>query len=176
MKPSTLATLGICMLVPLAVGGCGDDDDESTDATGTEPAPAQAADDAASTVRVSETEYQLAPANPVVKVGTVTFEVANDGGVIHALEVEGPGGESETEEIEPGGSATLTVDLSQPGSYEWYCPIEDPAGRHRDLGMEGEVRVTGASGVPPPVDDSGGDDDDGSDDSGGSSGRGGSGY
>ena len=52
------------------------------------------------------------------------------GGVAHNLEVEGPKGEVELQQdIGPGESDTLTVDLSQPGSYEMYCPV----GNHRDL-------------------------------------------
>jgi uncharacterized cupredoxin-like copper-binding protein len=91
-------------------------------------------------VRVSETEFKLDPANPTVEeAGTVEFDVANDGKVVHALEVEGPKGEVETEEIQPGRSATLEVDLSKPGSYVWYCPI----GNHRELGMEGRITVAG---------------------------------
>jgi Copper binding proteins, plastocyanin/azurin family len=78
--------------------------------------------------------------------------------------VEGPGGESETEDIAPGDSAELTVDLSQAGTYEWYCPI----GNHKELGMEGEIRVADASGAAPPADDSGGDSGEDSSGTGGS--------
>ena len=68
--------------------------------------------------------------------GTYTFEATNDGGVDHALEIEGSGIEEETETIGPGESASVTVDLES-GTYEMYCPI----GNHRDLGMSGEVTV-----------------------------------
>jgi plastocyanin len=97
-------------------------------------------------VAVSETEYKLDPTNPTVETGTVTVQVSNDGAEVHALEVEGPGVESETEDIQPGESASLTVDLSQPGTYEWYCPIAN----HKELGMEGEIKVAGAAGAAPP--------------------------
>ena len=75
-----------------------------------------------------------------MQAGTVTFKATNDGSVDHNLEVEGPEGEQELEQdLAPGQSGTLTVDLSKPGKYEFYCPV----GGHRDLGMEGEITVAG---------------------------------
>jgi uncharacterized cupredoxin-like copper-binding protein len=91
-------------------------------------------------VNISETEYKLDPSNPAVQPGTATFKIANDGSVDHSLEVEGPEGEQELEQdLAPGESGTLTVDLSKPGTYEFYCPVDG----HRDLGMEGEITVGG---------------------------------
>jgi uncharacterized cupredoxin-like copper-binding protein len=129
----------------LALAGCGEDRDGTvttqtgtgteTTATATTPTGAPVA-----TVSVSETEYSLDPANPTVdKAGVVEFEVKNDGKVTHALEVEGPEGEVETENIAPGKSATLKADLSKAGRYVWYCPV----GNHEDLGMKGEITVAG---------------------------------
>jgi uncharacterized cupredoxin-like copper-binding protein len=86
---------------------------------------------------VSETEFAIDPANPKVKAGTVTFDVTNDGQVVHNLEVEGNGVEEELEQdLQPGDSGKLTVDL-QPGTYEWYCPVDE----HAEQGMEGELTV-----------------------------------
>jgi uncharacterized cupredoxin-like copper-binding protein len=124
----------------LAIAGCGGDGDETT------PAPsvnAQSAD--GQTVNVSETEYKLDPSHPTVRAGVVSFKATNDGSVDHNLEVEGPEGEQELEQdIAPGESGTLTVDLSKPGRYQFYCPVGD----HRGLGMEGEITVTGGGGAP----------------------------
>jgi uncharacterized cupredoxin-like copper-binding protein len=39
--------------------------------------------------------------------------------------------------IEPGKSATLKVDLSTPGTYEIYCPVDG----HKPGGMKGEIKV-----------------------------------
>jgi hypothetical protein len=44
--------------------------------------------------------------------------------------------------LNPGQTGTLPVDLSKPGTYEWYCPV----GEHRDFGMEGEITVGGGGG------------------------------
>jgi plastocyanin len=157
----SIAVLSACLVLPLSLAACGDDDDETTAAQQQTTATQGGA---ASTVAVSESEYKLDPANPTVKAGEVTIEVSNDGSTTHALEVEGPGEESQTEDIASGDSAKLTVDLSEPGTYEWYCPIAN----HKELGMEGEIRVAGASGSAPPADDSGGDEDSDSSGSGGS--------
>jgi uncharacterized cupredoxin-like copper-binding protein len=122
------------------VAGCGGDESNGTTPAG--GATAQGA--GAQTVNVSETDFKLDPSDPTVQAGPVSFRVTNDGEVDHNLEVEGPEGEQELEQdIAPGESATLTVDLSQPGTYEFYCPI----GGHRDAGMEGEITVSGGGGA-----------------------------
>ena len=127
------AAVAATALGSLAVAGC-DDDDETTTIGGATGATGGAG--AQATIDVSETEYALDPANPTVPAGTVTIEVTNDGQVAHNLEVEGPTGEEELEQdLQAGDSGTLEVDLSEPGKYEWYCPVAN----HRDLGMEGEI-------------------------------------
>ena len=146
---STAATLAA---LALALGACGEDREGSVSGTTvtsattgaettarTAPAPTGRAVD---TVNVSETEFRLDPANPTVEAGIVEFRVRNDGQVVHALEVEGPTGEVETDQIQPGESATLKADLSKPGTYVWYCPVGD----HKDRGMEGEITVGGGGG------------------------------
>jgi uncharacterized cupredoxin-like copper-binding protein len=135
MPSAMIAGLGSFVLA-LAVAGCGGGGDEEG---GGKAAPASGAPVA--TVSVKETEFKLDPANAkVAKTGVVAFKVTNSGKAEHNLEVEGPSGEVELpQNIEPGGSATLRVNLSKPGRYEWYCPV----GKHKDLGMRGEVEVTG---------------------------------
>lgn len=154
----------------LALAGCGDDDDEGrvdvsgggTDTAGTDTTGASTgaettpAGPAKANVKVNETEFRLTPKNPTVsKAGVVQFDVQNKGNVVHALEVEGPGGEAKTDAIDPGGKATLKVDLSEAGRYEWYCPI----GNHKEQGMRGVITVAGGGTQQ--------EDDSGSDDSGG---------
>jgi uncharacterized cupredoxin-like copper-binding protein len=95
------------------------------------------------TIRISEQEYSLTPSTATVsKSGTYEFEVTNNGQVAHALEVEGNGVEEKTADIQPGSSATLSVSLSKPGSYEMYCPVDG----HRGQGMDGTLEV-GAGGA-----------------------------
>jgi uncharacterized cupredoxin-like copper-binding protein len=159
--------------VALALAACGDEDDNgggAADTATTQTETTDTAGAAAATVNVSETEYKLDPANPnVSKAGLVRFVVKNDGKVAHALEVEGPGEEVETESIAPGKSATLEANLNRPGRYEWYCPI----GNHRELGMEGEITVAGG-GSSTTEDSSTGEDETTTEDEPGS-GKGGSG-
>lgn len=89
-------------------------------------------------IDVRETEFKLDPPNPRIdKPGVVEFKAQNAGQTVHALEVEGPKGEVETEPIQPGESATLRANLSEPGEYTWYCPVGD----HKDKGMEGKITV-----------------------------------
>jgi plastocyanin len=126
-----LLSFVVCSL--LALSGCGGDDDDEEEASpsGT---PVE-------TVDVTETEFEIDPANPRISTpGPVAFRVRNSGSAPHNLEVEGPNGEAElAEDLQPGQSATLRVDLSEPGTYEWYCPVGD----HRERGMEGTVTVGG---------------------------------
>ncbi len=136
----TLIALPLGAAVVALLAGCGGDNDENTSA-----GAATAQSTGGQTVNISETDYKLDPSDPTVQPGTVSFNVTNDGGVAHNLEVEGPEGEEELEQdIGPGESDALTVDLSKPGKYEFYCPV----GNHRDRGMEGEITVTdsGAGG------------------------------
>ncbi len=142
----------------LGLAACGDDDDESASTgTGTqeEQATPEPTGPAAETVKLSETEFKISPADvDVKKDGVVEFDVTNDGSVTHALEVEGGDVEEETEDIAPGESATLKVDLAK-GVYEMYCPIDS----HKEQGMTGELRVAGATGS---AEDSGGSEDESS--------------
>ena len=90
------------------------------------------------TVNVSLVDFKLDPADPTVKAGEVTFKATNDGDTTHSLEIEGPGEETELpQDLAPGDSGAVTVDLSKPGTYEWYCPIDS----HKEEGMEGEITV-----------------------------------
>ena len=136
----------------LSLAACGEDREGSveesgtgttptgTSTTGTSTTPAKPSGPVVATVRVRETEFELDPANPrIAKPGVVEFDVTNAGQAPHALEVEGPNGEVETETIEPGKKATLRADLSKAGKYVWYCPVGD----HERRGMKGRITVAG---------------------------------
>ncbi|WP_041254413.1 hypothetical protein [Frankia sp. EAN1pec] len=90
------------------------------------------------TVTVTATEFALKLSQDTFTAGTYTFVTTNDGQVIHALEIEGPGvSGSETADLGPGQSEGLTVTLS-PGTYKLYCPV----GNHESRGMSTEITVT----------------------------------
>jgi uncharacterized cupredoxin-like copper-binding protein len=90
-------------------------------------------------------DFTVEPSAIVVDPGSYTFRVVNEGGQTHALEIEGPAGEVETGDLAPGESADLTVDLSEPGEYELYCPVDG----HRGQGMEGTITVRGGGATTP---------------------------
>lgn len=145
MRIRRLVPIGV---VVLALAGCGEDREGSveerggsatgtTGTTGTTTTPTPGGASVAE-VDVKETDFELDPKNPrIAKAGVVTFHVENAGKAPHALEVEGPKGEVETETLQPGDSATLKADLSKAGTYKWYCPVGD----HEQRGMVGRVRV-----------------------------------
>lgn len=144
--PQRIALTALCLAAPLALAACGSSNDSSSSTAAESTSSTTAAGNTGQapstgggeTVKVSETEYQLSPSTVNVKPGEVTFDVSNDGQVTHNLEVEGPNGEEELpSDLAPGDSGTLTVDLSKPGTYEFYCPVDN----HKQMGMEGEITV-----------------------------------
>jgi uncharacterized cupredoxin-like copper-binding protein len=140
-------TLSVAFVVAvIGVTGCGGDDNGGGGSTAATTTTETTTTQAAKTVDVSLTDFKIDPPNPrIAKAGQVQFRVKNDGGTPHNLEVEGPNGETELpSNLNPGQTGTLTVDLSKPGKYEWYCPVEN----HRDFGMEGEIAVAGGGGQP----------------------------
>ena len=94
------------------------------------------------TFTVSETDFKLSPATFTIdKAGTYTFHAVNHGQVVHSLEIEGKGVEAKLgSDLQPGASGDLEVALPA-GTYEIYCPV----GSHKDMGMEGKVKVAGGS-------------------------------
>jgi uncharacterized cupredoxin-like copper-binding protein len=136
MRAVSLSTAAL-VAGAVAVAGCGGNDNNGG-ASKTGAQQSAPSGGATATVKLTETEFKIAPASPSVrKTGTVTFVVSNKGQTVHALEVDGPGGEKKTGNISPGQSARLKVDLSTSGTYEFYCPIDG----HKDQGMKGEIRV-----------------------------------
>jgi plastocyanin len=75
------------------------------------------------------------PGSLSASAGSVTIKLVNDSDIPHAVEVEGNGVEEESETI-TGGETELSVDL-EPGTYEYYCPVDD----HKGQGMEGTLTV-----------------------------------
>lgn len=136
--------IAIAIAIPLALSACGGGDDttSTTAAATTESTSssttASGGGGGSSSVDISETEYKLDPADPIVPgtSGEVTINLTNDGAVTHNLEIEGNGVEEVSDDIEPGQSTTLKVGLD-PGTYEIYCAIDD----HKGLGMEGTLTI-----------------------------------
>ena len=117
-----LALLAFLALVLAACGSGGDDEEGNGTPAG----------EGAQTIEIVGTEFALEPA---------TVELDEPG--TYTLEIEGHGIEEEMEEIGAGESAELTVELTEAGEYEFYCPVGD----HRHQGMEGTLVVGGAGGA-----------------------------
>jgi len=107
-------------------------------------APMHPAPDDRAAVSAKLSEWKVELSEHTITAGTVTFTVANVGSIPHALEIEGPGIEQETDVLQPGASATLTLTLKQ-GTYEVYCPVGEDS--HKKLGMETDLKVVGADNV-----------------------------
>ena len=141
------AVRGSLVLLPVVVlVGCGGNDSSST---ATQPTTTAAqVPKKETTVVVHETEYSLDPSNADAgATGLVKIKVVNDGKLAHALAVEGPNGRVDLDgSLEPGSSATMEVDLDKPGSYTWFCPLDD----HRAKGMSGTIRVSGSEPASAP--------------------------
>ncbi|MGH3024127.1 MAG: cupredoxin domain-containing protein [Gaiellaceae bacterium] len=120
-------------LVSLALAACGDEG---------EPVDAGGGAEGGATAKIVLTDFALAPDSLSLDPGSYTMRVVNEGDTVHALKVDGPGGEFETAELQPGESANLALDLSEPGEYELTCPVGD----HRERGMEGTLTVGGGGG------------------------------
>jgi plastocyanin len=125
-------SLVLSAVLALILAGCGADEGQE-----------EQAGPAGQTIEIVETDFALDPADVQLEgPGTYTFRAVNEGETAHALEIEGMGIEEETEEFGPGESAELTVELTEAGEYELYCPVEG----HKELGMEGTLTVAGAAG------------------------------
>jgi len=118
------------LVTVLALAGCGSDSGSSASSSGT-----------GTTIEVHLSEFKLDPSHVSIDApGKYTFRAVNDGQSVHALEIDGHGVEEETEDIQPGESGEFTVDLTETGDYELYCPVDG----HRAMGMDGSVDVGGA--------------------------------
>jgi len=93
-------------------------------------------DEAGQRVRVRLVDYRIDMPTSL-RAGTYTFVIEQAGNHPHALAIQGPGVDEESDVIEPGGrSAEMTVTL-RPGTYEVWCPV----GNHRAMGMELTLQV-----------------------------------
>ncbi len=96
-------------------------------------------------VPVQMTEFHLQLPTENLAPGTYTFTAVNDGKIVHAIEIDGPGVTEQRTPgvVQPGASSQLTVTLA-PGTYELYCPV----GNHKAQGMDTHFTV---GGTPAPA-------------------------
>lgn len=120
-----LAT-AVVALIPAcaAAAGCG------------EPDPVAVA---GPTVRLTLSEYRVAPQAVRVPAGRVELVVRNAGTTVHRLQIRTQDRErtlGATPPLRPGETARLTVDLP-PGTYLGTCPLD----RHQTLGEHGTIEA-----------------------------------
>jgi uncharacterized cupredoxin-like copper-binding protein len=138
-------------IVAALVAGCGSSSSSSSSkpastssSVASSSSTKQATAGASSQLTLSETEFKILPASPVVAhPGTITITVKNAGKITHALAVQTPSGVARTGDIAPGQTATLRVALAKDGRYTLYCPIDG----HRMHGMQGTLIVGASSGT-----------------------------
>jgi uncharacterized cupredoxin-like copper-binding protein len=104
----------------------------------------------AQTVNVSinaAKEFSFTVSPKAVKTGSVTFKITNKGNLPHDFKVcsSNKGGTATacagkvTPMINPaGGTATLTVNFTKAGSYEYLCTVSG----HAAAGMKGLLKVS----------------------------------
>jgi plastocyanin len=130
--------LALILVASLATGACGEDRGDgvrtSPAAVGTGSTTFGAGAEA--TVPVSLTDFRLPRNVRVPRGGLIAFEATNDGESPHALAIIGPAGQARTQTLRPGERTIVEVRLP-PGTYKWYCPVDD----HERRGMVGRVRV-----------------------------------
>ena len=138
MRKGRLTRGALVVATGAVLAGCGGDSGSQTPSGGGADQGSPPKGGPVRVLNVRETEMKLDPQNPKIEEpGTVQFKIKNAGQAVHALEVEGPQGEVETRPIKPGQSDTLSVELTKPGKYTWYCPV----GNHKNLGMRGTITV-----------------------------------
>jgi plastocyanin len=137
--------LGVLLLVTALLAACGGEE---------APEGGAGAGDA---LEIVLTDFAIESPAGSPEPGTYTARVVNEGGVVHALKVDGPTGETESARLQPGQSVELELDLSEAGEYELTCPVGD----HRDRGMEASLAVGGAAGATTTEDTTTEDDEDG---------------
>lgn len=100
-------------------------------------APAQIIGDGL-TLNVTEKDFAIQMDTSLVKPGTVTFKIKNDGPSPHDISIKELNKTSEL--IDPGKTAEFKVDLKE-GTYTVICAVPG----HEQLGMKTTLKVGGAA-------------------------------
>lgn len=115
-------------------------------------------------VTASLTEFKIGLSKTKLSPGSYTFVAKNNGKIVHALEITGPGVTGKkTAVLSPGQSANLNVTFKK-GKYDVFCPVPG----HQALGMNVNLTVKSGGGTA----STSGSSSSGSSGSGGSSGGG----
>ncbi len=144
----TGALIAATVVIGLVAAACSSDGSKGSAGTGEE-----AAASSETSISVSLKEFAISPAQIQAPAGEqLVFDVKNEGTTAHTFAVATDSKVYETPQIQPGGSATLAVDALASGNYKVYCTIPG----HEDLGMVGELVVSGSGGSASGTEASGG--------------------
>ena len=132
------------MVVPLVLAACGGGSYGSSGSSNLSTTTAAAATvsghqaTSGRQVIAAESEYKIVLSTSNVKPGTYRIKAVNNGSIVHALEINGPGVSGQkTPTISPGQSSALTVKLVA-GTYDVFCPLPG----HKALGMDTKLTVS----------------------------------
>ena len=89
-------------------------------------------------VGIAQREFHMTPYRRTVPVGNVKLNLRNFGEDVHNIVVRGPKRFLKVgPDVDPGTSATFTVKLRRPGTYELLCTRAN----HLKLGMKTRIKV-----------------------------------
>jgi cytochrome c oxidase subunit II len=135
--PSTLPkrttiTFAAALVTASLIGACGGD--EEADYSG--DAPGGATSDAAQNVEVTVSDFSFTPGNLTAKTGDpFDLVLTNSGDAPHTFTIDEFDVDSE---VAAGEETTVSITASDSGEFTYYCRF------HRQQGMEGSIKVSGA--------------------------------
>jgi plastocyanin len=92
------------------------------------------------TTKLSEWKIDLS--RDTVRAGRVTFQITNEGNMLHALHIRGDSVDKGAREMQKREAGSLVVTL-KPGTYEVFCPLADNT--HKLAGMTRKLTVIAAA-------------------------------
>lgn len=165
MLTKRIRLLGLVALAIAAVAlvACGDDNNDvtptappanGTPTNGETPAPSDGLfdQDAAATFSLTMIDIDFDPHEFTISAGDVVeFDITNDGMLLHDFTIDDidadvdvagdadmPSFDADVHvELGPGDSGQMRLQVSEPGSYEFYCSVPG----HREAGMVGTLTV-----------------------------------
>ncbi len=135
--------IAICALagsVLLVLAACGASTSGGYSGTPTPASGGSGSSGGGSTISVTEKEFSITPSTATAPAGKITFEIKNTGAVAHDIGVDINGTVKASPLVQPGKSATWSVTIDTPGTYQFFCTVPG----HKEAGMKGTLTV-GAS-------------------------------
>jgi len=122
----------------LLLAGCGGGDSPTPSSTNSGTGSPAASSAATGTkVTATEKEFSITLSTTTFTPGVYTFEVVNQGTMLHNLTIKGAGVDTQASpNVQAGATGQVTVTLQQ-GSYELWCSLDN----HRALGMDTTIQV-----------------------------------